>query len=122
MNAGRGRGEHRGIPRVHRDCSCGGTWRSHSDAAQLRRELTADEDPCLESVGAEAWERLALAALVFDDVLPDPESPTAERMQVDASLHAPLEAGWHLSPCRGEDGVTYPRVLVGRTRTARPLC
>jgi hypothetical protein len=110
MNAGWGGGSQRRAPGHSARASrplVRWTWRSRSYAARLQRELTADEYAPLESVGAEAWERLFLPAVAFDDLLPEPAMPIAQRVQCGRSLHAPFEAAWRLSPCCGEDGVTY---------------
>jgi hypothetical protein len=77
-------------------------------AAQCRRELSADEDAQLETTEAGAWEALFIAALRFDDQLPDHAAPAAEWVKVSASIHARPEGEWRLWPCRGEDGTTYP--------------
>lgn len=89
---------------------------------QHRHDLTANEDAQLEATEAGAWESLFIAALGFDDVLPDQGSPAAEWVKVAASIHAPAEPMWSLWPCRGEDGSTYPAYFSdGRGRVAALL-
>lgn len=92
------------------------------NTAQRRRELTATEDALVERTEAEAWEALFVAAVRFDDVLPDHEFPAAEYVKVLASIHAPAEPQWSLWPCRSEDGTTYPAYYIdGRGRIAALL-
>lgn len=81
------------------------------------------EDQAAERDEAAAWERWFLAAVDFDDVVPDTGSASAELVKLMASIAAPLSGEWVRGACVGEDG--RPAVAChhdGRGRvTAQPL-
>jgi hypothetical protein len=75
-----------------------------------RRSVMAPGEAGMISVLAR-WERLLIAAVRFDDVLPDHEARAAEYVKVEASIQAPAEPRRSVSPCRSDDGTTYQAYL-----------
>ena len=91
-------------------------------ALWLRDTTTYLEDQAAERDEAAAWERCFLAAVAFDDALPDTGSPVAELVQLMAQLAAPLPGEWLPFACVGEDGASYVAYHQdGRGRTTATL-
>ena len=74
-------------------------------ALSLNPATTYAEDQAAERDEATAWETLFIAAITFDDVLPDTGSPATELIKLMASLAAPAPGAWIDGECDG--GVAY---------------
>jgi len=102
--------------------------RAVDDAAErgrlprCRQETTAIEDDLLERDCADTWEALYLAALEFDAVLANLESPFADRVMFYARMLGPLEGGWTSYRAQSSDGQSFAALYQdGRGRPIAAL-